>query len=233
MTVPLPIVLMIDDELPIRRFVRATLDAQGFTFLEAATAAEGMSLAASHKPDIILLDLGLPDSDGLEVIKKLREWATVPIIVISARGKEKDKVTALDCGADDYLTKPFGVAELLARIRVSLRHARRTADGSDEPVFESGDLRMDLSKRQVFVGKREIHMTPIEYKLLALLVRHAGKVVTQRQLLMDVWGQAQDEQTHYLRIYIHQLREKLEDNPARPRYLFTEAGVGYRFKESL
>jgi two-component system KDP operon response regulator KdpE len=231
MSDPVPVVLMIEDELPIRRFVRATLANQGFSFVEATTAAEGLSLAGSHKPEIVLLDLGLPDLDGLEVIRKLREWTSVPIIVISARGKEKDKVAALDAGADDYLTKPFDVGELMARMRVALRHARRSPQGPDEPVFTSGKLRVDLAKRQVFVGDKEVHLTPIEYKVLSVLVRHAGRVVTQRQLLLEVWGQARDEQTHYLRIYVHQLRQKLEANPVRPRYLMTEAGVGYRLKD--
>ncbi len=231
MTLPNPSVLMIEDELPIRRFVRATLGSQAFALIEAKTAAEGLALAASHNPEIVLLDLGLPDLDGLDVIKRLREWTSVPIIVISARGKEKDKVSALDAGADDYLTKPFGVSELMARMRVSLRHARRTAAGPDEPVFEVGELRVDLGKRQVFLGKREIHLTPIEYKLLSVMIRYAGRVVTQRQLLLEVWGQARDEQTQYLRIYVHQLRQKLEPNPVRPRYLLTEAGVGYRLRD--
>ncbi len=231
MTDPVVTILMIEDELPIRRFVKATLESQGFKFVEAVKAQEGLALAASHRPEIILLDLGLPDMDGLEVIKKVREWTSVPIIIISARGKEKDKVAALDAGADDYLTKPFGVGELIARIRVSLRHANRLKEGPEEAVFETGDLRVDLAKRQVFMGRREVHLTPLEYKVLLMLVRHAGKVVTQRQLLLEVWGQARDEQTHYLRIYIHQLRQKLESNPVRPRYLITEAGVGYRLKD--
>jgi two-component system KDP operon response regulator KdpE len=229
---PLPIVLIIEDELPIRRFIRATLPSHGFSLIESTTGKEGLALASSHNPEIILLDLGLPDMDGLDVIRQLRARTTVPVIVISARGKEKDKVAALDAGADDYLTKPFGVGELLARIRVSLRHARQADGGPEEPVLRTGELCVDLEKRQVWVGKREIHLTPIEYKVLALLARHAGKVVTQRQLLLDVWGQARDEQTHYLRIYIHQLRQKLESNPARPKYLITEAGVGYRLKEA-
>ncbi len=222
-------VLIIEDELPIRRFIKAAVSNQGIKLIEAPTAQEGLALAASHNPEIILLDLGLPDMDGLEVIRRLREWNKVSIIVLSARGKEKDKVLALDAGADDYLTKPFGVGELMARIRVSLRHAR-IVPSADEPEFTIGDLRIDLAKRQVFMGKQEIHLTPIEYKVLAMLVHHAGKVVTQRQLLLEIWGEAREEQTHYLRIYIHQLRQKLEDNPARPRYLITEAGVGYRLR---
>lgn len=231
MSGPKPVVLIIEDEQAIRRFVRATLESQSFALVEAKNATEGLSLAASHNPELILLDLGLPDLDGLEVIRKLREWASVPIIVLSARGKEKDKVAALDLGADDYLTKPFGVGELLARMRVSLRHARATASGDNQPIFETGKLRVDFEHRRVFVGNKEIHLTPLEYKLLTVLVRHAGKVVTQRQLLLDVWGQARDDQNQYLRIYVHQLRHKLESDPLRPRYLLTEPGVGYRLKD--
>ncbi len=224
-------VLIIEDELPIRKFVRATLGAQGFSFLEASTGSEGTSLAASHHPDIILLDLGLPDTDGLSLIKALRTWTAIPILVISARGKEQDKVTALDAGADDYLTKPFGVGELMARLRVALRHSRLTKKEQEAPTFDLGGLRMDFSKHQVYVDKREIHLTPTEYRLLSVMIRHAGKVVTQRQLLMEIWGPGHESQTHYLRIYIHELRQKLEPDPARPRFLITEAGVGYRFKE--
>jgi len=225
-----PMVVLIEDEMAIRRFVRATLENQGFSLVEAPTANEGLSLVGSHRPEVVLLDLGLPDMDGLEVIAKLREWTAVPIVVLSARGKEKDKVAALDAGADDYLTKPFGVGELMARIRVSLRHARQTASQTSEPVFETDQLRVDLDKRQVWIGKKEIHLTPLEYKVLQMLVRHAGKVVTQKQLLLEIWGEAREEQTHYLRIYVHQLRQKLEPNPVRPRYLITEAGVGYRLR---
>ena len=229
---PQPIVvLMIEDELPILKFVRATLDSQGARLIEAQTGKEGLALAASRRPDLILLDLGLPDIDGLEIIRQLREWAVIPIIVVSARGKERDKIAALDAGADDYLTKPFGVGELMARIRVCLRHARQAATGTDEPVFEIGALRVDLAKRHVWLDDKEVHLTPIEYKLLALLVRHAGKVVTQKQLLAEVWGQSRDDQSQYLRVYVHQLRQKLEHNPIRPRYLITEAGVGYRLRD--
>ncbi len=227
----MPVVLVIEDELPIRKFIRATLTHQHFQLIEAATGQEGVALAASHRPELVLLDLGLPDLDGLKVIAALREWTTVPIIVISARGKEQNKVAALDAGADDYLTKPFGVGELMARIRVSLRHARQAERGTDDPMFAIGDLRVDLAKREVFIRTRQVHLTPIEYKLLALLIQHAGKVVTQRQLLLDIWGQAHEEQTQYLRIYIHQLRQKLEADPVRPRYLVTEAGVGYRLRD--
>jgi two-component system KDP operon response regulator KdpE len=179
---------------------------------------------------VILLDLGLPDADGLDVTRRLREWAATPVIVISARGMETDKVGALDAGADDYLTKPFGVGELLARIRVALRHASRSSDDPADPVFTQGELTVDLARRQVFVAGTEVHLTPTEYKLLTLLVRHAGKVVTQRHALREVWGPNYVTQTHYLRVYMAQLRHKLEHEPARPRLLLTEPGVGYRLK---
>ena len=181
-------------------------------------------------PDLIILDLGLPDLDGLEVTRRLREWTSTPIIVLSARNQERDKVDALDAGADDYLTKPFGTAELLARLRVALRHAIQATQGSDEPVFTSGDLRVDQAHRHVFVGAREVHLTPIEYKLLLVLVQHAGKVVTRKQLLHDVWGPSYVDEMHYLRVYMGQLRHKLEADPTRPRYLLTEPGVGYRLR---
>ncbi len=223
------LVLVVEDEAPIRRFLKAALEAQGFTMLEALNGSQAIAMAASHNPDIILLDLGLPDMDGLEVIQRLREWSHTPIIVISARGKDTEKVEGLDAGADDYLSKPFSVEELSARIRVALRHLTRSRQ-KDEPVFQTGDLRMDLARRMVWVGGDEIHLTPIEYKLLAVLVRHSGKVVTQRQLLKEVWGYHSDEQAHYLRNYIHHLRHKLEADPARPVYLSTEPGVGYRLK---
>ena len=228
---PLPVVLIIEDESSIRRFVGVTLKSNGFSVVEAGTGSEGLSLAGSHRPEVILLDLGLPDMDGLDLLRKIRKSSSVPVIILSARGKERDKVSALQAGADDYLTKPFSVQEWVARIRVSLRHARRPEQGPEEPVFESGGLRVDLEKREVFVGKKEIHLTPIEYKVLTVLIRRAGKVVTQQQLLEEVWGQVRGDQTQYLRIYIHQLRQKLESNPVRPRYLITEAGVGYRLKE--
>ncbi len=223
-------VLMIDDERPIRRFVRATLTGRGMKFLEAETGKAGLALAASHQPDLILLDLGLPDIDGLGVMRQLREWTQTPVIVLSARGKERDKVNALDAGADDYLTKPFGVEELVARMRVCLRHAVRLP-AADEPIFETGALRVDLAKREVFLKGQAIHLTPIEYKLLTLLVKHAGKVVTQKQMLSEVWGTSREDQAQYLHVYIHQLRQKLEPNPVQPKYLVTEAGVGYRLKE--
>ena len=225
-----PLVLVIEDEPQIRRFLRATLSAHGYRLIEAATAQEGLMHAATRQPEIVILDLGLPDLDGLELTRQLREWSTVPIIVLSARGQESDKVAALDAGADDYLTKPFGVGELLARMRVALRHTARTTQEPGEAVFTVGDLRVDLARRQVFVTNQEVHLTPIEYKLLTTLVRYAGKVVTHHQLLREVWGPGASSETHYLRVYMGQLRHKLEANPARPRYLVTESGVGYRLR---
>jgi two-component system KDP operon response regulator KdpE len=225
-----PRVLVIEDEPQIRRFLRATLMTNGYRLLEAATAQEGLIQAATGQPELVILDLGLPDLDGLEVMRRLREWTTMPIIVLSARGQEAAKVAALDAGADDYLTKPFGVGELLARMRVALRHAARTAQDSGDPVFTVGDLRLDLARRQVHMAEQPVHLTPIEYRLLSTLVRYAGKVITHRQLLQEVWGPGYAHETHYLRVYMGQLRHKLEADPARPRYLVTEPGVGYRLQ---
>ena len=225
-----PTVLVIEDEAQIRRFLRATLTANGYQLLEATTAQEGLVQAATRQPEIVILDLGLPDLDGLELTRRLREWSAMPIIVLSARGQESDKVAALDAGADDYLTKPFGVGELLARMRVALRHTARTAQEPGEAVFVVGDLRVDMARRQVSVAHQEVHLTPIEYKLLTTLVRYADKVVTHHQLLREVWGPGASSETHYLRVYMGQLRHKLEANPARPRYLVTESGVGYRLR---
>jgi two-component system KDP operon response regulator KdpE len=222
-------ILIIEDEPPIVRFLRAALGG-GYTFHEAATGQEGLALSASCRPDIVLLDLGLPDMDGLEVIHRLRGWSAVPIVILSARGQESDKVAALDAGADDYLTKPFGVPELMARIRAALRHAGRVGDEAESAVFVSGDLKVDLAGHLVFLRNKQISLTPIEFRLLALLVKHAGKVVTQRQLLKEVWGPHLTDETAYLRVFVHQLRHKLEANPARPRYILTEAGIGYRFR---
>ena len=227
---PAPLVLLIEDEPQMRRFLRAALGGHDYRLVEAATAKEGLAQAAGRNPDVILLDLGLPDTDGLEVTRQLREWTRTPIIVLSARGREQDKVGALDLGADDYLTKPFGVEELLARIRVALRHASLQPGDVGDPVFEVDQLRVDLAQRQVFRAGQEIHLTPTEYKLLAALVRHAGKLLTHRQLLHEVWGNNFITQNHYLRIYVMQLRQKIEPDPARPRLLLTEPGVGYRFK---
>lgn len=226
----LPLILVVEDDPQMRRFLRATLSASGYRLLEATTAQDAIRQASLQYPDLIILDLGLPDMDGLEVTRQLREWTTTPIIVLSARNQESDKVMALDVGADDYLTKPFGTSELLARMRVALRHAIQAAQGTDDPVFVSDDLRVDLAHRQVFVGDDEVHLTPIEYKLLLILVQYAGKVVTQRQLLHDVWGPNYVKETHYLRIYMGQLRHKLERDPTRPRHLITEPGIGYRLK---
>jgi len=224
------VVLVIEDEPQIRRFLRATLASQGYTLIETDTAEDGLRQAATRQPDLIILDLGLPDLDGLAVTQRLREWNRVPIIVLSARGQESDKIAALDAGADDYLTKPFGVGELLARMRVALRHAATLDQESGDSVFSAGDLSVDLSRRQVYVRDEEIHLTPNEYRLLAILVRYAGKVVTHRQLLKEVWGPAYQDENHYLRVYMGQLRHKIEDDPARPRYLMTEPGVGYRLR---
>jgi two-component system KDP operon response regulator KdpE len=223
-------VLIVDDEPQMRKFIRITLASNGYGVLEAATAAEGIQQASSYTPDLVLLDLGLPDSDGAEVIRRLREWSPVPIIVISARGKEEAKVLALDQGADDYVTKPFGAAELMARVRVALRHSARVAGTPEATVLIGNDIRVDLVRRVVEVRGQEVHLTPIEYKLLALLVKHAGMVLTHRQLLEQVWGPGNAHQMQYLRVYMTQLRHKLEDEPARPKYFVTETGVGYRLK---
>ena len=222
-------VLLIEDEPEIRRFLRNTLPHHGYRLFEAESAGEGLAQAQARNPDLILLDLGLPDMDGLEVIRKIREWARMPIIVLSARGHEQVKVSALDSGADDYITKPFGVEELLARLRTALRHAAVPQVESDgKAIFSTGDLKMDLVRRHVYVGEKEIHLTPIEYKLLTTLVKHAGMVMTHRQLLKEVWGPLHVEESQYLRVYMRQLRHKVEADPARPRYLLTELGVGYR-----
>ncbi len=221
---------MIEDELQIRRFLRATLIGHGYRFVEATTGQEGLTLAAAQQPEIIILDLGLPDMDGLEVTRGIREWSQVPIIVLSARGQEADKIAALDVGADDYLTKPFSVGELLARLRVARRHAQRPNPEQIDPVFRVGALHVDLARRQVFVNDAEVHLTPIEYKMLTTLIQHAGKVVTHQQLLRAVWGPNYATETAYLRVYMGQLRHKLEADPARPQYLVTEPGVGYRLR---
>jgi two-component system, OmpR family, KDP operon response regulator KdpE len=222
-----PVVLVIEDEPPIRRFLRPTLASQGYRLVESETGEDGLLQAATRQPDLVILDLGLPDMDGLQVIRRLREWTAVPIIVLSARGAESDKVAALDAGADDYVAKPFAVGELLARARVALRHAALAREPA-ESTFEVQNLRVDLARRRVWLGEVEVRLTPIEYRLLTVLVRHAGKVLTHRQLLQEVWGPGQVEQTHYLRVHMANLRRKLEADPARPRFLRTEPGVGYR-----
>jgi len=226
-------ILLIEDERQMRRFLRVTLQSEKYCVLEAETANDGLSQAATRNPDIVLLDLGLPDMDGLEVIEKLREWSTVPVIVISAREQEGDKIKALDRGADDYLTKPFGAGELLARIRVALRHAAPKSNDQGEAVFVAEELKIDFLKRQVYCGTREIHLTPIEYRLLTVLVKNAGRVMTHRQILKEVWGPPYVEQTHYLRVFMNQLRKKIETDSARPHFLLNEPGIGYRFKPDI
>jgi two-component system KDP operon response regulator KdpE len=224
------LILLIEDEPQMRRFLRITLQGYGHRLVEAVTGQEGLTEAATRNPDVVLLDLGLPDIDGLEVTARLREWSQVPVIVLSAREQEEDKIKALDAGADDYLTKPFSAGELLARIRVALRHKAMQQSGSEESEFILDNLRVDLVKRQVFIDDREIHLTPIEYRLLSILIKHAGKVITHRQILKEVWGAAYVNQNHYLRIYMGQLRHKLEADPARPRFFINEPGVGYRLR---
>jgi two-component system KDP operon response regulator KdpE len=223
-----PKILLIEDEQEIRRFLRVSLVGHGYQRVEAEAGKAGVMQAATQQPDLIILDLGLPDIDGMEVIRQVREWSKIPIVILSARGQEREKVTALDAGADDYLTKPFSVEELLARIRVALRHAIQSAGQGGEPVFVLDDLRVDLARRQVWVGEAEVHLTPIEYRLLCTLIQHAGKVLTHRQLLKEVWGPDSVFETHYVRVYMAQLRHKIESDPARPRFLLTEPGVGYR-----
>jgi two-component system KDP operon response regulator KdpE len=221
------VVLVVDDEVEVMRFLRVTLGAQGYRVVEATTGQQGLVEAATRSPDLVLLDLGLPDLDGVEVARRIREWSAVPIIVLSARGQERDKIEALDAGADDYLTKPFGVGELSARIRVALRNAARIGPSAGDPVFTVGDLKLDLAARRVWLAQEEVRLTRTEFNLLATLARHAGKVLTHRQLLKEVWGPGATE-PHYVRAYMGQLRHKLERDPAQPRYLLTEIGVGYR-----
>jgi len=223
----LPRILVIDDELAIRRFLHTILSSEEFTLHEAEGGHSGLAAAAAFRPDVILLDLGLPDMDGIEVIKRIREWSQTPIIVLSVREREDDKIAALDAGADDYLTKPFGVGELVARIRASMR---RTLQQAAEPVFTSGELTLDLNLRRVAISGNEVQLTPTEYDLLKLLATHAGKVLTHSQILKQIWGIAYQEQPHVLRVNVSNLRRKIEVDPARPRYIVTEPGVGYRLK---
>ena len=227
-----PLILIVEDEPQMIRFLRASLGAHGYRLHESITGQDGLEQAAARNPDVILLDLGLPDLDGVDVTRQLRQWSRVPIIVLSARGQDDDKIKALDAGADDYLTKPFSVGELLARIRVAIRHLADAAGAAVDQSFELEELRVDLVKRLVTVRGEEVHMTPTEYKLLTVLIRYAGRVVTHRQLLKEVWGPPYVEHTQYLRVYMGQLRHKLERDPARPRYLMNEPGVGYRLKIS-
>ena len=219
-------VLVVDDEAPIRRYLRAALGAQGLTVYESASGLEAINAVLSHRPDIIILDLGLPDIDGIEVTRRLREWSQTPIIILSVREAEQDKIAALDAGADDYLTKPFGTGELLARMRVALR---KQASSPNEPVFQTGGLTVDFSRRVVTVNNQEVQLTPTEYDLLKILATHAGKVITHRQLLRQVWGEGYEDM-HILRVNISNLRGKLEPDPSRPTYIHTEPGVGYRLK---
>lgn len=230
MSTPGPLVLVIEDEPQMRRFIRAALAAHGYQVGEAASGAEALALATSRNPDVILMDLGLPDVDGIDLTRQLREWSRTPVIVISARGPETDKVEALDAGADDYLTKPFGVDELLARIRVALRHANET-HRTDESLLEFGNLHIDFTRREVKVEGREIHLTPTEYKMLSLLARNAGRVLTHRQIIREVWGPSYAGQTHHVRVHMAELRKKIEADPARPQLLLTEPGVGYRLRD--
>ncbi|MFO0869656.1 MAG: response regulator [Pirellulales bacterium] len=220
-------ILIIEDEQPIRRFLRASLTDAGYRVTESATAAEGLRAAVNQPPDLVLLDLGLPDLDGQEVLRQLREWYTAPILILSARDQEAQKVRALDQGADDYVTKPFGVGELLARMRVALRHAHRV--GPESATLTIGDVHVDLAARRVRVRGADVHLTPLEYRLLIALMKQAGKVLTHRYLLREVWGPQDTHEFHYLRVFVASLRRKLEEQPAQPRYLLTEQGVGYRF----
>jgi two-component system KDP operon response regulator KdpE len=225
-----PLVLIIEDEAPMRRFLRAALTARSFRVAEAASAREGVVAITASKPDVVLLDLGLPDADGIDVTRGLREWTDVPIVVLSARGREADKVLALDAGADDYLTKPFGVDELLARMRVVLRRASRPG-GAGSSIVEAGVLRIDLEKREVTSDGRAVRLTPIEYRILVCLSRHPGRVLTHGQLVKDVWNGASGVAAHHVRVHMAELRKKIEVDPARPKILITEPGVGYRLKE--
>jgi two-component system KDP operon response regulator KdpE len=224
------LVLVVEDEPQMRKFIRASLSSHGYRILEAERASEALILT-SHNPALILLDLGLPDADGIDLTKQLRGFCSVPIIVLSARGREDDKVAALDAGADDYLTKPFGVNELLARMRVALRHAHGLDSSSEAQIYDFGELHVDLARREVTLAGKDVHLTPIEYKLLVLFARHAGKVLTHRQILKEVWGPGYATQTHYVRVQMAELRKKIELDPARPKLLVTEPGVGYRLRD--
>jgi two-component system KDP operon response regulator KdpE len=223
------VIVLIEDDVRIREAVARTLEQRGHAVRSSSTAMAGLQSVIDDPPDVVVLDLGLPDLDGVEVVRRIRAWSAMPIVVVSARGQETDKVEALDAGADDYLTKPFGTGELLARMRVALRHSSRVQD-SGEPVVEAGGLRIDLGARVVYRDGEEVRLTRTEYRLVAVLAEHAGKVLTHRHLLREVWGPGAAAETHYLRVYMAQLRHKLEDDPARPRHLLTETGVGYRLR---
>jgi two-component system, OmpR family, KDP operon response regulator KdpE len=232
MSTSVPLIAIIEDEKPIRRFLRASLTAEGFSVLEAATYQEGIRLVTQHLPALALLDLGLPDGDGIDMVREVRQWTGMPIVVISARGQEDSKIAALDAGADDYLTKPFSVGELMARIRVALRHAARASSGGPaETVISVGDVTIELERHVVRKGDNEVKLTKIEFDLLAALARNLGKVVTHRQLLKEVWGPHAVQEPHYVRVFMANLRKKLENNPSRPEMLVTEQGVGYRLRE--
>ena len=222
-------VLLIEDEVPIRRFLRPAIEAAGWRLVESGSGQSGLLEASQHQPDVILLDLGLPDLDGVDVIKRIREWTPTPIIVLSARGQEKDKIAALDAGADDYVQKPFAVGELVARLRAALRRGASAGQATVAATIISGSVIIDLHRRIVTKGAAEIRLTPLEYKLLTLLARNAGMVMTHRQLLREVWGPGHAEDSTYLRMFVRQLRRKLEDDPTQPRLILTETGVGYRF----
>ncbi len=222
--------LVVEDEPPLQKFLRTALETNGYDVVEAANGTSALRHASNDRPDLVLLDLGLPDMDGLEVTRRLREWTRIPIVVVSARGQEGDKVAALDAGADDYVTKPFGVPELLARIRVALRHAAATQGSPGESAISLGDLNIDLANRRITRSGEEVHLTPNEFRLLAVLVKNPGRVLTHRQLLHEVWGPGSGNESHYLRVYVNQLRQKLEPEPVRPTLILTETGVGYRFR---
>jgi len=225
-------ILIVEDEPEIRRFLRVTLSNHGFTLFEATKGAEAIAMLESSIPTLVIMDLGLPDIDGVDLIKRIRDWSTVPIIVLSVRSMESDKIDALDAGADDFVTKPFGVFELMARIRVALRHLDLRDKGEEESsVFSVGDLKVDFSRREVFIKDTQVHLTPTEYKLLTMLAQNPGKVVSQETLLREVWGPGHSKRSHYLRVYMGNIRQKLEEKPARPRYIITEPGVGYRLKD--
>ncbi len=230
MTKSAPIVVVIEYDSPIRGFLRTSLGAHGFSVFEAETGKQGIIEVGVRKPDLVILDLGLPDMDGVNVIKAIRAWSEIPIIILSARSSEQHKIDGLDAGADDYLTKPFGFGELLARIRVAMRHTIRSAEHLQNNTFVTANLAVDLEKRIVTIDQQEIHLTPIQYRLLGVLIKYAGRVLTHQQILKEVWGPSYQENAHYLRIYMSQLRQKLEADPSQPKFLLTESGVGYRLK---
>jgi two-component system KDP operon response regulator KdpE len=227
-----PYILVVEDDRPIRNFITASLKAQGFKYIETDKGMEAIVLSMSHKPDLIILDLGLPDMDGIDVITKVREWSKIPIIIVSARENERQKIEALDKGADDYLTKPFGIGELLARIRVSLRHSRASTNQNDNmEIFKVKGLVVEFDKRKVTINNEDIHLTPIEYKIIALLCKYAGKVLTHSFIINEIWGTAVGNETQSLRVFMASLRRKIEKNPAEPQYIYTEVGVGYRLAD--